>query len=174
MISGSSAPAVLTIPTLGERALNPSAKTVGAPSGRARRGRTLFRLMVLQGPGVHLFRRPLLFVYDLLRGEFKHGVEPVDDGHGKYHVAVLAPDKEIPEYAVGDVPDEIGDGGELACVARWFPLCLLFPSEPAHDCLGGRTSFFGYRARDSLCDIIGNSYPLQNWCGVTDVSGDPQ
>ena len=36
-------------------------------------------------------------------GEFKHGVEPVGDGHGKYHVAVLAPDKEIPEYAVGDV-----------------------------------------------------------------------
>ena len=33
--------------------------------------------MALQGPGVHLFRRPPLFIQDLLLGEFKHGVEPV-------------------------------------------------------------------------------------------------
>ena len=61
-----------------------------------------------------LFVHPLFFCKDLLLGGFEHGVEPADDGHGKYHVAVLSPDKEVPEYAVGDVPDEVGDGGELA------------------------------------------------------------
>ena len=51
---------------------------------------------------------------DLLLGGFEHGVEPADDGHGKYHVPVLTPDIEVPKNAVGDVPDEVGYGGELA------------------------------------------------------------
>ena len=51
----------------------------------------MFRLIVLQGPGFHLFRRPLLFVEDLLLGGFEHGVYLTDDGRGNNHVARYLP-----------------------------------------------------------------------------------
>ena len=93
------------------------------PQGKRRGVEELLSCRLLEGPCLVrdvLFVQPLLFFKDLLLGGFEHGVEPADDGHGKYHVAVLSPDKEVSKNAVGDVPDEVGDGGELAVLQGLF------------------------------------------------------
>ena len=67
------------------------------------------------------FVQPLLLFQDLLLGGFEHGVEPAYDGHGEDDVPVLAPHVEVSEVVVGDVPDEVGDGGELAVLQFHIP-----------------------------------------------------
>ena len=52
---------------------------------------------------------PFLLVQHLLLGGFQHGVQAPEDGHGEYHVPVLAPDVEVSEQVVCDSPDEVGD-----------------------------------------------------------------
>ena len=64
---------------------------------------------------------PFLLFQDGVFGGLQDGVKPADDGHGKYHVPVLAPDVEVPKNGVGDVPDEVGDGGELAVLQFHTP-----------------------------------------------------
>ena len=78
--------------------------------------------------GDSCFVKPLLFFKDLLLSGFEHGVEPADDGHGKYHVPVLATDVEVPEYGVGSVPNEVGDGGELTVLHECLPWARVWRS----------------------------------------------
>ena len=100
-----------------------------------------------------LFVQPLLFFKDLLLGGFEHGIEPADDGHGKYHVAVLAPDKEVRRTLSAMFQMK------LEMVASWLSCnavssLRLVPIRTNSDGLGDHTPFFDYCARDSVCDTI--------------------
>ncbi len=49
-------------------------------------------------------------------GRLQHRIEAAQDGHGEDDVAVFAPDKDIAQAVVGDVPDEVGDPVEVSGV----------------------------------------------------------
>jgi hypothetical protein len=49
-------------------------------------------------------------------GGFQYGIEAAEDGHRQDHIAVFAPDEDIAQAVVRDVPDEAGDPVELGLV----------------------------------------------------------
>ena len=65
--------------------------------------------MVLRGEAICGEERVL--VAHRLAGRFEDGVEASQDAHGEDDIRVLAPLEQVPEYVVGDAPDEADEAG---------------------------------------------------------------
>ena len=73
------------------------------------RGGTKGTALVLRGEAICGEERVL--VAHRLAGRFEDGVEASQDAHGEDDIRVLAPLEQVPEYVVGDAPDEADEAG---------------------------------------------------------------